>query len=79
MIGEGVSRRAFGGSAGTYNVHASELAHTRGVLKSLSATVVFLDDTQHTFRIDVSTIASFFYFFFFFFKSLYNFVLCIMY
>ncbi|KAL1458006.1 hypothetical protein WDU94_008182 [Cyamophila willieti] len=49
---EGVSRRAFGGSAGTYNVHASELAHTRGVLKTLSATVVFLDDTVHTFRVD---------------------------
>ncbi|KAI5737101.1 hypothetical protein M8J76_010009, partial [Diaphorina citri] len=49
---EGVSRRAFGGSAGTYNVHASELAHTRGVLKTLSTTVVFLDDTVHTFRVD---------------------------
>lgn len=49
---EGVSRRAFGGSSGTYNVHASELAHNRGQLKTISTTVVFLDDTEYTFRLD---------------------------
>jgi hypothetical protein len=49
---ESVSRRAFSGSSGTYNVRASELARDRR-LKTLSATVVFLDDTQHCFQIEV--------------------------
>ncbi|XP_023707598.1 tyrosine-protein phosphatase non-receptor type 4 isoform X2 [Cryptotermes secundus] len=48
---ESVSRRAFSGSSGTYNVRASELARDRR-LKTLSATVVFLDDTQHCFQIE---------------------------
>ncbi|XP_054285925.1 tyrosine-protein phosphatase non-receptor type 4 [Macrosteles quadrilineatus] len=47
---ESVSRRALGGSSGTYNVRASELARDR--LKTLSATVVFLDDTQHCFQLE---------------------------
>ncbi|XP_075237521.1 protein tyrosine phosphatase Meg isoform X2 [Lycorma delicatula] len=47
---ESVSRRALGGSSGTYNVRASELARNR--LKTLSATVVFLDDTQHCFQLE---------------------------
>jgi tyrosine-protein phosphatase non-receptor type 4 len=49
---ESVSRRAFSGSSGTYNVRASELARDRR-LKTLSATVVFLDDTEHCFQIEV--------------------------
>ena len=49
---ESVSRRAFSGSSGTYNVRASELARDRR-LKTLSATVVFLDDTQHIFQLEV--------------------------
>lgn len=48
---ESVSRRAFSGSSGTYNVRASELARDRR-LKTLSATVVFLDDTQHIFQLE---------------------------
>lgn len=48
---ESVSRRAFSGSSGTYNVRASELARDRH-LKTLSATVVFLDDTQHIFQLE---------------------------
>ncbi|XP_066998363.2 tyrosine-protein phosphatase non-receptor type 4 [Anabrus simplex] len=48
---ESVSRRAFSGSSGTYNVRASELARDRR-LKTLSVTVVFLDDTQHCFQIE---------------------------
>ncbi|XP_065205473.1 tyrosine-protein phosphatase non-receptor type 4 [Planococcus citri] len=49
---ESVSRRTFGGSSGTYNVRASELARDRGRLKTLNVTVVFLDDTQHSFQLD---------------------------
>jgi hypothetical protein len=49
---ESVSRRAFSGSSGTYNVRASELARDQR-LKTLSATVVFLDDTQHIFQLEV--------------------------
>ena len=49
---ESVSRRAFGGSSGTYNVRASELARDRR-LKTLSAQVVFLDDTKHSFQLEV--------------------------
>ncbi|XP_069683313.1 tyrosine-protein phosphatase non-receptor type 4 [Periplaneta americana] len=48
---ESVSRRAFSGSSGTYNVRASELARDRR-LKTLGATVVFLDDTQHCFQVE---------------------------
>lgn len=51
---ESVSRRTFGGSSGTYNVRASELARDRERLKTLNATVVFLDNTQHSFQLDVS-------------------------
>uniref|UniRef100_A0A1B6L6W2 protein-tyrosine-phosphatase n=1 Tax=Graphocephala atropunctata TaxID=36148 RepID=A0A1B6L6W2_9HEMI len=47
---ESVSRRALGGSSGTYNVRASELARDR--LKTLSANVVFLDDTEHCFHLE---------------------------
>lgn len=50
---ESVSRRALSGSSGSYHVRGAELARNRR-LKSLSATVVFLDDTQHTFQLDVS-------------------------
>lgn len=48
---ESVSRRAFGGSSGTYNVRASELARERK-LNTISANVIFLDDTQHSFQIE---------------------------
>nr|CAD7571593.1 unnamed protein product [Timema californicum] len=48
---ESVPRRAFSGSSGTYNVRASELARDR-CLKTLNATVCFLDDTQHSFQIE---------------------------
>nr|CAD7588957.1 unnamed protein product [Timema genevievae] len=48
---ESVPRRAFSGSSGTYNVRASELARDRR-LKTLNATVCFLDDTQHSFQIE---------------------------
>ncbi|XP_043281323.1 tyrosine-protein phosphatase non-receptor type 4 isoform X3 [Venturia canescens] len=48
---ESVSRRALSGSSGSYHVRGAELARDRR-LKSLSATVVFLDDTQHTFQLD---------------------------
>lgn len=51
---ESVSRRALSGSSGSYHVRGAELARNRR-LKSLSATVVFLDDTQHTFQLDVSS------------------------
>lgn len=47
---ESVSRRALGGSSGTYNVRASELARDR--LKTLKTTVVFLDETQHSFQLE---------------------------
>lgn len=50
---ESVSRRALSGSSGSYHVRGAELARDRK-LKSLSATVVFLDDTQYTFQLDVS-------------------------
>lgn len=49
---ESVSRRALSGSSGSYHVRGAELARNRR-LKSLSATVTFLDDTQHTFQLDV--------------------------
>lgn len=55
---EGVSRRTLAGSSGTYNVRATELAVDRGRLKSINATVVFLDDTQHCFKLDVSLVFS---------------------
>jgi len=55
---EGVSRRTLAGSSGTYNVRATELAVDRGRLKSINATVVFLDDTQHCFKLDVSKLFS---------------------
>ncbi|XP_051154879.1 tyrosine-protein phosphatase non-receptor type 4 isoform X3 [Leptopilina boulardi] len=48
---ESVSRRALSGSSGSYHVRGAELARDRR-LKSLSATVVFLDETQHTFQLD---------------------------
>ncbi|XP_063983545.1 tyrosine-protein phosphatase non-receptor type 4 isoform X4 [Diachasmimorpha longicaudata] len=48
---ESVSRRALSGSSGSYHVRGAELARDRR-LKSLSATVVFLDDTQHIFQLD---------------------------
>jgi hypothetical protein len=49
---ESLSRRAFGGSSGTYHVRASEKERERN-LKFLTATVTFLDDSQHTFQLDV--------------------------
>lgn len=55
---ESVSRRTFGGSSGTYNVRASELARDRGRLKTLNVTVVFLDDSQHSFQLEVSKVSS---------------------
>jgi len=51
---ESVSRRALSGSSGSYHVRGAELARNRR-LKSLSAIVTFLDDTQHTFQLDVSS------------------------
>ncbi|XP_034945429.1 tyrosine-protein phosphatase non-receptor type 4 isoform X1 [Chelonus insularis] len=48
---ESVSRRALSGSSGSYHVRGAELARDRR-LKSLATTVVFLDDTQHTFQLD---------------------------
>lgn len=58
---ESVSRRALSGSSGSYHVRGAELARNRR-LKSLSATVIFLDDSQHTFQLDVSSL--FFYYFY---------------
>lgn len=49
---ESVSRRAFGGSSGTYNVRATELARDRR-LKTLTVTVIFLDDTKQLFQLEV--------------------------
>ncbi|CAG9817622.1 unnamed protein product [Phaedon cochleariae] len=50
---ESVSKRAFRGSSGTYNVHALELAAARErKLKGLSVTVRFLDDAEYVFHID---------------------------
>lgn len=50
---ESVSKRAFSGSSGTYNVHALELAAARErKLKVLNVTVRFLDDTEHVFRVE---------------------------
>lgn len=49
---ESVSRRAFSSSSGTYNVRASELARERK-LNIINVSVVFLDDTQHSFQIEV--------------------------
>ncbi|XP_014294110.1 tyrosine-protein phosphatase non-receptor type 4 isoform X2 [Halyomorpha halys] len=48
---ESVSRRAFGGSSGTYNVRATELARDRR-LKTLTVTVIFLDDTKQLFQLE---------------------------
>ncbi|KAK3850385.1 hypothetical protein Pcinc_042911 [Petrolisthes cinctipes] len=48
---EGVSRRAFGCSSGTYNVRASELARHRA-LKTLRVQVALLDDTTQVFEIE---------------------------
>ncbi|XP_058809813.1 tyrosine-protein phosphatase non-receptor type 4 isoform X2 [Phymastichus coffea] len=48
---ESVSRRALSGSSGSYHVRGAELARDRR-LKTLAATVVFLDDTQHTFQLE---------------------------
>ena len=55
---ESVSRRAFGGSSGTYNVRATELARDRR-LKTLSVTVVFLDDMKQSFQLEVRFICSY--------------------
>lgn len=50
---ESVSRKAFSGSSGTYNVHALELAAARSrKIKGLTVTVYFLDDTDHRFNVD---------------------------
>lgn len=50
---ESWSRRAFSGSSGTYHVRANELAAQRDrKLKALSATVVFLDDTEQCFQLE---------------------------
>jgi len=49
---DSVSRRAFLTSSGSYNVRASELAKER-LKKVLPAVVHFLDDTQHTFYVEV--------------------------
>ncbi|KAG5895022.1 hypothetical protein JTB14_014761 [Gonioctena quinquepunctata] len=50
---ESVSKRAFSGSSGTYNVQALELAAARErKVKGLSVTVRFLDDTEHVFHIE---------------------------
>ncbi|XP_039753145.1 tyrosine-protein phosphatase non-receptor type 4 isoform X2 [Pararge aegeria] len=48
---ESVSRRAFSSSSGTYNVRASELARERK-LNIFNVTIVFLDETQHSFQIE---------------------------
>ncbi|XP_066977515.1 tyrosine-protein phosphatase non-receptor type 4 isoform X19 [Macrobrachium rosenbergii] len=48
---EGVSRRTFGGSSGTYNVRASELARHKA-LKTLRVQVAFLDDSTQVFEIE---------------------------
>ncbi|KAK8727853.1 hypothetical protein OTU49_009486 [Cherax quadricarinatus] len=48
---EGVSRRAFGGSSGTYNVRASELARHKA-LKTLRVQVALLDDSTQVFEIE---------------------------
>lgn len=55
---DSVSRRAFVTSSGSYNVRASELAKERP-RKALAAVVQFLDDTQHTFHVDVSFFTDF--------------------
>lgn len=50
---ESVSKRAFSGSSGTYNVHALERAAARvRKLKGLNVTVRFLDDTEHVFHLE---------------------------
>lgn len=50
---EGVARRSFGSSSGTYNVQALELAAARErKLKGLGITVKFLDDTEHVFHVE---------------------------
>ncbi|GFQ97749.1 tyrosine-protein phosphatase non-receptor type 4 [Trichonephila clavata] len=46
-----MSRRAFVGSSGTYNVRASELAREKRV-KTIRCIVFFLDDSQQTFEVD---------------------------
>lgn len=50
---ESVSKRAFSGSSGTYNVHALELAAARvRKLKGLTVIVCFLDETEHSFHVE---------------------------
>ncbi|XP_050294337.1 tyrosine-protein phosphatase non-receptor type 4 isoform X2 [Anthonomus grandis grandis] len=50
---ESLSKRAFGGSSGTYNVQALELAAARErKLKKLSVTVKFLDNTEQIFHVE---------------------------
>ncbi|XP_073955842.1 protein tyrosine phosphatase Meg [Choristoneura fumiferana] len=48
---ESVSRRAFSSSSGTYNVRALELQRERK-LNIINVTVLFLDDTHHSFQIE---------------------------
>ncbi|CAL4090418.1 unnamed protein product [Meganyctiphanes norvegica] len=54
---EGVSHRSFGGSSGTYNVRASELARHKA-LTTLRLKVVFLDDTSQVFELEKSALGS---------------------
>ncbi|XP_071446930.1 tyrosine-protein phosphatase non-receptor type 4 isoform X1 [Hetaerina americana] len=49
---ESVSRRAFTGSSGTYNVRASEVARDKRIKSTIGATVVFLDDSQQCFELE---------------------------
>lgn len=54
---EGVSRRFLArSSSGTTNVYNNEFIGNLGRLKSINVTVVFLDDTQHCFKLNVSVI-----------------------
>uniref|UniRef100_T1J8E8 Tyrosine-protein phosphatase n=1 Tax=Strigamia maritima TaxID=126957 RepID=T1J8E8_STRMM len=46
-----MSRRGFGGSSGTYNVRATELARDKR-LKTLPYSVLFLDDSQQIFEVE---------------------------
>ncbi|MPC67739.1 hypothetical protein E2C01_061923 [Portunus trituberculatus] len=52
---EGVSRRPFGCSSGSYNVRASELARHRA-LRTLRVQVILLDDSTQVFEIEVRVI-----------------------
>lgn len=54
---ESVSRRAFSSTSGTYNVRATELARDRK-LNIFNVTVQFLDETEHPFQIEVSSVPS---------------------